>query len=190
MAASLTLADRPRLTTERLVLRRPDAGDIDAIVAIVGDWDVASRLARVPHPYGLADARFFLEQVVPIEWVWAITTDDSDVLTGVVGLTPEDGTDGAELGYWLAKPHWGRGLMTEAAGAVLSFGFDSLHLSRITSGYLEENFASGRVLEKLGFLRTGSVLQPSLALGADVPVTKVALLPERWHAARVAISLR
>jgi RimJ/RimL family protein N-acetyltransferase len=118
-----SLNDRPKLVTERLSLRPPEDGDVDAIVSIVGHWNVARRLARVPHPYGPADARFFLEQVVPAEWVWAVTLGGSDRLVGAIGLTPEESADTAELGYWLSPPHWGQGISTEAARAVVSFGF-------------------------------------------------------------------
>lgn len=150
-----TELERPVITTDRLLLRRPHERDADAIVAIVGDWEVAHRLTRVPHPYGASDAAFFIEQVVPGEWVWAITLRGSDHLIGAVGLTPEDGVTIAELGYWLAPAHWGREFITEAATAVVAFGFETLGLPAIMSGFFEENPASGRVLEKLGFVAIG-----------------------------------
>ncbi len=168
MLNTSSLSDRPELVTDRLLLRRPNASDAAAIVRIVGDWEVARRLARVPHPYGPADATFFLEQVVPAEWVWAVTLKGSDELVGAVGLTPEEDADTAELGYWLARDHWGQGITTEAARAVLSYGFDMLGFPYITSGYFEKNPASGRVLEKLGFVQTGRTRRPCLAAGADV----------------------
>ncbi|MDD2877882.1 MAG: GNAT family N-acetyltransferase [Acidiphilium sp.] len=177
MHNSSTLLGRPDLVTEHLLLRRPNEGDLGTIVCIVGDWEVARRLARVPHPYNLHDARFFLEQVVSSEWVWTITMQGSDELIGVVGLTPEEGANTAELGYWLSRAHWGRGIMTEAARAIVSYGFDRLGLIYITSGYFEDNSASGRVLEKLGFLETGRAARPCLAAGCDVPSVEMSLLP-------------
>lgn len=170
-----SLSNRPNLATERLSLRRPAERDEEAIVSIVGDWEVARRLARVPHPYGRGDARFFLERVVPTEWVWAITLRDEDALIGAVGLTPEKET--AELGYWLSPAHWGRGIATEAARAVVDFGFDRLGLARLTSGYFEDNPASGRVLAKLGFVETGRVLRPCVAIGGDMPSVRMVLEP-------------
>jgi RimJ/RimL family protein N-acetyltransferase len=170
-----SLNDRPKLVTERLSLRPPEDGDVDAIVSIVGDWNVARRLARVPHPYGPADARFFLEQVVPAEWVWAVTLGGSDRLVGAIGLTPEESADTAELGYWLSPPHWGQGISTEAARAVVSFGFGVLGLPYLTSGYFEDNPASGRVLEKLGFVETGRVMRPCLATGGETMSVKMQL---------------
>lgn len=175
MLNASSLSERPELVTDRLLLRRPKDGDVDAIVSIVGEWEVARRLARVPHPYGPADAVFFLEQVVPAEWVWAITLKGSDKLVGVVGLTPDESEGTAELGYWLSTAQWGRGIATEAGKAALSYGFEILGLPYITSGFFEENPASGRVLEKLGFVETGRAMRPCLAAGSEVPSVEVRL---------------
>lgn len=175
MTNSLSLHERPDLATDRLMLRRPNIGDVDAIVNIVGDWDVARRLARVPHPYGPADAHFFLDQIVPAEWVWAITLRGSDVLIGAVGLTPDSDAETAELGYWLSNAQWGKGIAMEAARAVVTFGFESLGFSYLTSGYFEDNPASGKVLSKLGFVETGRVMRPCLAAGGEVPSVRMQL---------------
>lgn len=175
MKTGLSLGNRPDLATERLFLRRPDDRDVDAIVSVVGDWEVARRLARVPHPYNPSDARFFLDHVVPAEWVWAFTLRGFDKLLGTIGLTPEESNDAAELGYWLAPAHWGSGITTEAARAVVAFGFERLGLPVITSGYFEDNPASGRVLRKLGFMETGHVMRPSLAAGGEVPSIRMEL---------------
>jgi len=175
MNTDLSLSNRPDLATQRLFLRRPNDRDIDAIVGVVGNWEVARRLARVPHPYGPADARFFLDYVVPAEWVWAVTLRGSDTLLGAIGLTPEEGAEAAELGYWLSPAHWGSGITTEAARAVVAFGFERLGLPVITSGYFEDNPPSGRVLRKLGFVETGHVMRPCLAVGSEVPSIRMEL---------------
>lgn len=175
MDTALLLSNRPDLATERLILRRPDDRDVDAIVSVVGDWEVARRLARVPHPYGPADARFFLDHVVPAEWVWAVSLRECDALLGAIGLTPEQGVDAAELGYWLSPTYWGNGITTEAARAVVAFGFENLGLPVLTSGYFEDNAASGGVLRKLGFVETGRVMRPCLAAGGEVSSVKMEL---------------
>jgi [ribosomal protein S5]-alanine N-acetyltransferase len=159
--------DRPVLQTKRLTLPRPDAGDVGSIIAIAGDWEVARRLARVPHPYGETDALFFLDKVVPNEWVWAITLRGSSELVGMVGLTPDQSQDTAELGYYVDRGHWGLGIATEAARSVVEYGIHNLRLRRITSGYFLDNPSSGRVLSKLGFVQTGHAERPCLATGAS-----------------------
>ena len=158
--------DRPVLEAERLLLRRPDAGDIDSIIAVAGDREVARRLARVPHPYGESDAHFFLDMIVPNEWVWGITWRASGELVGMVGLTPEAGQDAAELGYYVDRRYWGIGIATEAAKSVLDYGIHALGLRRLTSGYFLDNPSSGRVLSKLGFVEVGRAERPCLATGS------------------------
>src|ERR1700722_5300412 len=167
--------DRPILETARLRLRRPEAGDIASIMAIAGDWDVARRLSRVPHPYGETDARFFLETIVPTEWTWAITFRASGELIGMTGLTPQPAHDVAELGYYVARPHWGIGIATEAARAVVEYGFRAAGLARLTSGYFLDNPASGRVLRKLGFVEVGRTERHSLASGSTAPSVEMLL---------------
>jgi RimJ/RimL family protein N-acetyltransferase len=167
--------ERPALQTGRLLLRRPDARDVGPIVAIVGDWEVVRRLARVPHPYREADAHFFLDTIVPNEWTWAITLRDSGELVGMVGLTPEVVPDTAELGYYVSRDHWGKGIATEAAGSVVHYGIQSLGLRRITSGHFVDNPASGRVLRKLGFVEIGRSERSCLAIGSTLPSIEVLL---------------
>jgi RimJ/RimL family protein N-acetyltransferase len=173
MDGTTSFADRPMITTQRLLLRRPDDGDTHAIVSIAGDWEVARRLSRVPHPYVSADASFFLEQVVPVEWIWAITLRGSKGLIGMVGLTPDMDDGSAELGYWLSPVDWGKGYATEAARAVVSYGFDTLGLRGLKSSFFTDNPASGRVLGKLGFVETGRRMQACLAAQTEALATEM-----------------
>jgi RimJ/RimL family protein N-acetyltransferase len=179
MTPTATLASRPELATQRLRLRRPADKDAANIINAVGDIDVARSLARIPVPYTAQDAAYFLSEIVPNEWVWAITLCDNDGLIGMVGLTPEEGAHTAELGYWLAKPYWARGIASEAARRVVEFGFDSLAMPYITADYFLSNPASGRVLRKLGFEETGETMRPCLALGENVRARQLRLLPHQ-----------
>lgn len=144
----------PTLTTNRLVLDAPRAQDRDALVVYAGDLSVSRWLGQVPHPYTREDADTFVTELAPALGCFAVRESADGPLLGVVGLAPV--VDGAGmLGYWLGPPHWGRGYATEAAAAVVAFGFATLRLPRIDSGYFEGNDASGRVLAKLGFRETG-----------------------------------
>lgn len=176
--ATRLAGERPVLTTERLVLRHPRDDDIPAIIAIAGDLDVARRLARIPHPYGEADARFFLDEVVPRELVWVLTARTPARVVGVAGLAPSEHGGVAELGYYLAPAYWGQGLATEAARAILDFGFGVAGYSSIVASYFVSNPASGRVLRKAGFVETGraesrclatGLVEPSVSMLLDVP---------------------
>lgn len=164
-SATRFAGERPVLTTERLVLRQPTDADIPAIIDIVGDLRVARQLARIPHPYHEADARFFLDEIVPRELVWALTLRSTAQLAGMAGLTPTDNGNVAELGYYLAPAHWGLGLATEATRAIIDYGFDVAGFTSITAGHFANNSASGRVLGKLGFVEIGRADRGCLATG-------------------------
>lgn len=161
--------------TARLHLRRPLEADAAAIIAIAGDWDVARRLGRMPHPYAQEDFRFFMERVVPSEPTWAIVAKHSDAVVGVIGLAPHAANRSAELGYYVGRLHWGRGLATEAARAVVHLGIDSMGYATLTSRYHADNPASGRVLEKLGFRPIGRSHHFCLAEGRDKACIEVEL---------------
>jgi RimJ/RimL family protein N-acetyltransferase len=153
------------LFTERLQLRRPVEVDASAIIAIAGDWEVARRLRRVPHPYTRADFRFLIECVVPSEPTWALVLRRSAQLVGIVGLVPHAESQSAELGYYLGRAYWGQGLATEAAQAIVRMALEVNGYAKLTSGYHTDNPASGRVLAKLGFQSVGHSNRPCLVEG-------------------------
>jgi RimJ/RimL family protein N-acetyltransferase len=155
------------MNTARLHLRPPVEQDAAAIISIAGDWEVARRLARVPHPYTDADVRFFLDHVVPNEPTWAILCRHTRRLIGMIGLAPSPDRRSAELGYYIARDHWGRGIATEAALTIVRVGLESFGFLKLTSGYHADNPASGRVLAKLGFTIVGTSSRLCLAEGKD-----------------------
>lgn len=173
---TVTAPDGGELFTRRLYLRRPVEADASAIIAIAGDWEVARRLARVPHPYTQEDFRVFTERVVPNEPTWAIVVRRSDELVGVIGLAPLGEGRSAELGYYVGRPHWNQGLATEAAQAIVRMGFETMGYAKLTSRYHADNPASGRVLAKLGFKPVGLSNHPCLAEGKDKPSIEVELM--------------
>jgi RimJ/RimL family protein N-acetyltransferase len=172
---TVTAPDGGELFTRRLHLRRPAEADASAIMAIAGDWEVARRLARVPHPYTQEDFRFFMDRIVPSEPTWAILLRRSEELVGVIGLLPLGESRTAELGYYVGRPHWGQGLATEAARAIVRWGLEAMGYTKLTSRYHADNAASGRVLAKLGFKPVGISNHPCLAEGKDKASIEVEL---------------
>ena len=155
------LAPHPTLTTERLILRPLTIADAAPIAALLNDFDIARMVSRIPHPYALDDAHAFLAHLQSVdpsrERGFALHSEAAGLM-GVVGLDPRD--DGAtELGYWLGKPFWGKGYMTESVSAVLKWVGDAWGRRYLVSRHLADNPASGRVLTKGGFLYTGEVRQ-------------------------------
>jgi len=150
-------------------LRAPAETDAEAITAIVGDWEVARRLGRIPYPYTREDFRFFMEHVVTKEPTWAIVVRQTGEVAGVIGLAPHGQSPGAELGYYLGRQHWGKGLATEAGLAVVREGREVMGYVKLTSRFHADNPASGRVLAKLGFKPVGFSNHPCRAEGKDKP---------------------
>lgn len=176
------------LRTERLVLRRPVSEDAARVFRSYGtDPEVTRFLAWRPHR-SLADARNAmaarLERLAAgTELSWVLEPAAADPAdpggTGLAGLVSawlERGE--AELGFVLARRHWGRGLMTEAVRAVVAMLFEAPGPSRVWATCDAENLASARVLEKAGLLPRGrfarDIVRPNLA-----PEPRPSLLFER-----------
>ncbi|HEY0008726.1 MAG TPA: GNAT family protein [Tepidisphaeraceae bacterium] len=89
----------------------------------------------------------------------------------------------AELGYWIGVPHWGRGYCTEAAVAVVEFGFNQLGLRKVTCRHLACNPASGRVMAKAGMVREGVLREEALKDGEFHDLVVYGLLASEFGAA-------
>ena len=142
--------------TERLLLRPGWAEDAPALAQAIADEAIVRNLATAPWPFALRDAVAFLaaplDPVLPSFLIYARTAADP-VLVGACGLDRRP-SGAVELGYWIARDHWNRGFATEAGLALLAIA-GALALPRLEASYFIDNPASGRVLEKLGFLPTG-----------------------------------
>ena len=107
---------------------------------------------------------------------------------GCIGLMTGEGAnmslkeDEAELGYWIGVPFWGRGLVTEAAAELISYGFEKLGLKRIWCGYFDGNERSRRVQEKCGFVYQKTLKDVPWELTGEVLTEHITMLSrERWQ---------
>lgn len=145
--------------TERLLLRPGWSQDAEALYAAIRDEGIVRNLASAPWPYTMADAKAFLaterKASEPAPLIF-LRGSGAPELVGVIGIAP--GPAGTpDLGYWIARRHWGRGYATEAGRALIALARDSLRMERLSAGHFVDNPASGRVLEKLGFRATGRI---------------------------------
>lgn len=178
------------IETQRLLLRPLQRHDGPAIAAKIDNYEISKNLARVPYPYHLSDAEEFLD--------WALALDNRsafrvitlkhrpDDLIGLISYDWMEEQQKAELGYWLVQAHWRKGLMTEAAIAMVELAFTASGLESLSSCFFNENPASGKVLTRAGFLATGACLQFSKARGEEVPVTTMQILRKDWHNRKAA----
>jgi ribosomal-protein-alanine N-acetyltransferase len=157
----------PVLTTARLVLRATSPDDVEGVYAMESD-PVAMRYWSRPPMQDIAEARASVERAMTFFPArnglrWSITRAGEDRLIGHVSLFNfHEPSDRADIGYGLARAHWGQGVMHEALIAVVDFAFGPLALRRLEADIDPRNQASLRALERLGFVREG-------------------LLPERWQ---------
>ena len=157
--------------TPRLLLRPGFPEDAPALAAAMSDAAIARNLAVVPWPYGLRDAEAFLasprDPVLPSLLIFE-RGHGAPELVGSCGLGRRP-SGAVEMGYWIARSHWGRGLATEACSALLDIA-RALGLTRLEASHFIDNPASARVLDKLGFESTGLIApRRNCARGADVP---------------------
>jgi len=112
----------------------------------------------------------------------AVETREEHRLCGAVGLRLAREDRHAELGYWIGVSDWGRGLCTEAAAAVVDYGFEVLGLHRIFATYFARNPASGRVLEKLGMAIEGCLRQHVRKWGVFEDLLVRGIVRDEWLA--------
>jgi RimJ/RimL family protein N-acetyltransferase len=157
--------------TPRLLLRPGFPEDAPALAAAIGDEAIVRNLAVVPWPYGLRDAEAFLasprDPVLPSLLI-VERTDGAPRLVGSCGLGRRP-SGAVELGYWIARPFWGRGFAGEACEALIHIA-RALGLRQLEASHFIDNPASARVLDKLGFESTG-IIAPRMcrARGEEVP---------------------
>lgn len=146
------------LETPRLILRHQVLTDLDDLWSLYCDPEITKYIPDAPRTR--EEAKEELEWHMnghpkhPQLGLWATIHKESGKFIGRCGLLPwtiEDRQE-VEVAYTIARAHWGQGLGTEAAQAILEYGFGKLNLSRLVSLIEPENVASQRVAEKIGML--------------------------------------
>lgn len=153
------------IVDSEIVLSKPDTSDIPQFIKYLNDPEIYKFTLAIPHPYAIQDAREFIRIIDGISNAygramhWAIRDRKSNLLIGGIGFhcKYQKGSHREEIGYWLAKAFWGKGIMTKVLKTVCSFGFEKLGLKRIEAPIFDFNVASMRVAEKAGFKKEGIV---------------------------------
>ena len=170
------------LETERLMLRPWCEADAEVLYRLACDPEVGPSAGWMPH-MSVEHSREIIRTMLSKPTVWAVCGKDGHPI-GNIHLdfdTPLREHDGeCELGYWLGKPFWGQGLMTEAAQVLLQYAFDVLDVPAVWSGYYEENTKSRRVQEKLGFVHRRTEKIPSVSNEIKT-VHRTCLTREIWE---------
>jgi ribosomal-protein-alanine N-acetyltransferase len=149
------------LETPRLHFRRFTLDDLQALAGLRSDPDVMKHVGS-RRPESIEEVQVVLNRVIA-HWEqhgfapFALIDTASGKLAGWCGLKYLEDTGEVEIAYGFAKAYWGNGLASEAAAAVMQYGFDQLRLDRIVAVVWPENIASVRVLEKLGMRREAAL---------------------------------
>ena len=181
-----------QLETPRLILRPWQESDAPALFRVASDPEVGPRAGWTAHE-SVEESLQIIRTILGAPETYAIVLRgrDTEDPVGSVGLmigeasTLASGSREAEIGYWLARDHWGRGYMPEAAGALIEHAFSDLHLDVVWAGYYEGNEQSRRVQEKLGLaprhVHTASAPRP---IDGCTRVHVTRLTREAWEARR------
>ena len=164
------------METERILLRPWCDDDAEALFKYASDPDVGPRAGWPPHKT-VKESKEIIRTVFHNDTTWAIELKETGEPIGCIGYLPSDGCkiparDGEPLvGYWIAKPYWNQGICTEALRLMLDHIRQTTTILSLISGHFIDNPASGRVMEKCGFVPTGETcIDESQYQGANRPI--------------------
>ena len=142
---------------KRVTLRKLRMSDADIITEYCKDPAISRWTASIPYPY---KKRHAIEYIKKSKEKWNkkeaynfVITRKGTIIGSIALMMKNEGI--AELGYWVAKPYWGKGYATEASKMAMKEGFKTLKLHKIYAHHIKENPASGRVMQKLGMKKEG-----------------------------------
>ncbi len=145
---------------KNFTLRPYRKSDAKSLAKNINDRIISRNMSRVPYPYTLKMARQWLKKTIaeyrkkkPKDLI--LTIDINSEVAGGIGLNKIETGHKAGIGYWLAKPYRGKGIMTRAVKAMVKFGFNEFKLRRIEAKVFLFNKKSAKVLERAGFKLEG-----------------------------------
>ena len=164
------------METDRILLRPWLESDAENLFKYASDADVGPRAGWPPHN-SVDESLKIIRTVFNTDTMWAVELKETSEPIGCVGYLPASASnlkikdDECEVGYWIAKPYWRKGICTEAMRLVVDYCFNVKGFTTLWGDYFPENPASGKVMEKCGFKDTGiETICPNLVVGADRPV--------------------
>lgn len=174
------------METDRIILRPWLEEDAPVLFKYASDPEVGPRAGWPPHG-SVEESREVIRTVFSGEGMWAVVLKETGEPIGCAGYLPasysnlEIAEDQCEVGYWIARPYWGKGICTEAMRLIVRYCFEVKGFSVLWGDYFPENPASGRVMEKCGFIDTGlTTMCPNLEVGSDRPVRVMRLDRDRF----------
>jgi RimJ/RimL family protein N-acetyltransferase len=167
------------LRTARLTLRPFTLADAPDMQRLASEREVALNTLMIPHPYPEGAAEEWISRPSkPENRVFAIDLDGQVI--GAIGVHIDDLHQRAEMGYWVGVPYWGNGYATEAAAEMVAYAFDVLGVNRVFAYHFTRNPSSGRVLQKIGMRREGTLRQHVIKWGEPLDVDFYGIVRADW----------
>ena len=172
------LSHNHMMETERIKLRRWQDSDAEALFKYASDPDVGPR-AGWPAHQTVEESLEIIRTVFHNDCTWAIVLKETDEAIGAMGYFTKDtsnipiGDNDCEVGYWVGKPFWNKGICTEALTLMLDYCINVKHFRLIWADHFTGNPASGRVMEKCGFQDTGLLNRCSNLTGGDTDMVRI-----------------
>ena len=152
------------IETERLIIRQFKDEDYKRVYEVCNDYELAKTTLGIPIPYTEEIAKGFIEktkQRIQENYSYELAVcfkNNPEKVVGcisLVGINPV--ARKAEMGYWVDRELWCKGIATEASQAIIKFGFEKLNLHSIMARHFKENLASGKVMQKCGMNYVGTM---------------------------------
>lgn len=135
-------------------LRPWNINDLSSLVKYANNNNIAKFMTnKFPHPYTEEAGKNFIAFATADTPIHIFAIEINGEAVGGIGIHPQDDIQNknAELGYWLAEPFWGKGIMSKAIPQILDFAFKTYHINRVFARPFGTNLASQHLLEKCGF---------------------------------------
>jgi [ribosomal protein S5]-alanine N-acetyltransferase len=180
------MIEQPVLNTLRLHLRPPGSSDKRDIQKHAGAREIADTMISLPHPYTAGEAERYLtrmqyEQEAGKAVIFIIEKKAGKQFCGIIEVRDIDHEHSqGELSFWLVRKSWGQGYMSEVVQAVVRYVFEVVGLNRLYAFHMLRNPATGRVLEKNGFMKEGVLRQRVQKWGQFEDVALWAILKQDW----------
>lgn len=158
--------------------------DLGSLVLHANNWNVAKNMTdKFPHPYSEADGKAFIAFATQDDPIHIFAIDVNGQAVGGIGIHPQADIHrkNAELGYWLAEPFWGKGIISRAIEPVVGFAFDTYDIERVFARPYGTNIGSQKVLEKNGFVLEGRFDKVLIKNGEMLDELVYAIRREVWE---------
>jgi RimJ/RimL family protein N-acetyltransferase len=170
---------------KKIILRQLKKTDDKALFKYANDR-LVSRYTTVPFPYTLAIAQSFIKDTAKkikagTSYDLGIVAEGGDEVIGMAAIRIIEGNAKVgEIGYWLGRKHWGKGIVSEAAAMMLKFAFKDLKLNKVHAKVMSPNSASVKILGKNNFMLEGNLRKQDCKIGKIYDVLVFGLLKEEY----------